>query len=375
MDATIALTQQLVKQASVTPDDQTCQEILAQHLCPLGFVQKDYSHGEVKNSYFHLERDGPLLWFVGHTDVVPPGPEDEWQYPPFSATIADGLLYGRGCADMKGSLAAWVTAIECFLEEHPDSQLSLGVMVTSDEEGPAQHGIKHVMQNLSPSDYPRWCVVGEPSSTHQLGDTVKVGRRGSLSAKITFIGKQGHIAYPHLAENPIHQSFPALQALCQTQWDHGNDYFPPTSFQISNIHAGTGANNVIPGELVVDSNFRFCTENSAESLKQKTEDILKEHNSHYRIDWHLSGNPFLTQGGALVTAMSTSIATITGITPELSTAGGTSDGRFIAPLGIELLEFGPINKTIHQINENVAVEDLMQLKAIYQALITTLSTC
>jgi succinyl-diaminopimelate desuccinylase len=371
MDSTIALAQKLIQQPSVTPDDHGCQTILWERLKPLGFTRSDHSSHDVTNSYFELNRGGPMLWLVGHSDVVPTGPESQWTYPPFLGHTDDTWLHGRGSADMKGSLAAMIVAIEQYLAQPPNGRGSLALLVTSDEEGPAQHGIKHMIEKLKINP-PQWCLVGEPSSSQQLGDTIKIGRRGSLTAEITFHGKQGHIAYPHLANNPIHGCLTALSALCQNHWDQGNDHFPPTSFQIANIQAGTGASNVIPGTLTAQANFRFSTENTADSLREKTQAILDNHTLDYTIDWHHSGNPFLTTQTTLVNAMQDAIHEHLGMRAELSTSGGTSDGRFIAPLGCELIEFGPINQTIHQIDERVSIQDLIKLTDIYRMLMLKL---
>ncbi len=373
MDDTLSLAQALIQRPSITPDDANCQQLLKERLEPLGFVCEDYSAGNVTNTYFKLDRGGPLFWFVGHTDVVPTGPEESWTYPPFSATIEDGKLYGRGAADMKGAIAAIVVAIRRFLQANLESKGSIGLVITSDEEGPATHGVKHMVEHFQQSqEIPTWTLVGEPSSSKKLGDTIKIGRRGSLTANITFEGKQGHIAYPHLADNPIHKALPGMHALCRHSWDQGNDHFPPTSFQIASIHGGASASNVIPDVVQVQCNFRFSTENTVEALIQKTQALLDEHSTQYSIEWTLNGQPFFTQPGQMITAMQSAIEVTTSIKPELSTSGGTSDGRFIGPLGGEIIEFGPCNATIHQVNEYVECDDLLSLTDIYQQLLSEL---
>ncbi len=369
-DPTIQLACELIARDSVTPDDKGCQDLLSQRLAPLGFKAEKMRFGEVDNLWLRRGDDGPLFCFAGHTDVVPPGPLTDWDSPPFEPEIRNGLLYGRGAADMKGSIAAMTIAVERFLAEQPEFDGSIAFLITSDEEGPATDGTIKVMQTLEARhekiDY---CLVGEPSSTHTVGDIIKNGRRGSLGGTLTIIGKQGHVAYPDLADNPIHRAAPALAELTAAQWDQGNEFFPPTTFQISNIHAGTGATNVIPGELDITFNFRFSTEQTVESLQQRTTEILDRHGLNYRLEWSLSGQPFLTPPGRLVNAIRDAIHDCTGIETELSTAGGTSDGRFIAPSGAEVVELGPVNATIHQINECVAIEQLKRLTDIYQGIL------
>ncbi len=373
MSPTLELAKALIARPSVTPDDAGCQALLAERLAPLGFEIEPMPFGEVSNLWAVRGHQGPLFCFAGHTDVVPPGPLESWRHPPFEPTIDDGCLYGRGAADMKGSIAAMVTAVERFLENHPEPAGRLAFLVTSDEEGPAVDGTVKVVETLSArGEKIDWCLVGEPSSARTVGDTVKNGRRGSLNGVLRVIGVQGHVAYPQLARNPVHQALPALAELAAVEWDQGNEFFPPTSFQISNIHAGTGATNVIPGELEVVFNFRFSTEQTEDSLRRRTEAILDRHGLEYQIDWSLSGNPFLTPAGALVDAARTAIHRVAGIDTELSTSGGTSDGRFIAPTGAQVIELGPVNATIHKVNECVAVEELERLSWIYQALLEEL---
>ena len=372
MTATLDLAKQLIQRPSVTPQDEKCQQIIAERLSTLGFQIEFLNFADVSNLWAVIGDDGPLFVFAGHTDVVPPGPAEEWQYPPFTATEADGFLYGRGAADMKGSLAAMITATERLLA-NKTIRGRLGFLITSDEEGIAINGTVKVIEELSARgikiDY---CLVGEPSSTDLLGDTIKIGRRGSLSGRLKVKGIQGHVAYPHLASNPIHNVLPALTALTQRQWDTGNDSFPPTSFQISNVHAGTGANNVIPESMEIDFNLRFSTELDANTIKQQINALLDRENVDYEIDWHLSGEPFLTSSDQLIAAVTQSIEKITGITTALSTAGGTSDGRFIAPTGTEVVELGPCNSTIHKVNERVSIDELEQLSHIYQCVIEQL---
>ncbi len=373
MSETLELAKALIARPSVTPDDHGCQEMLIEQLQPLGFHAEKMHFGEVENLWLRRGDSGPLFCFAGHTDVVPTGPVEQWTSPPFEPTIRDGELYGRGAADMKGSIAAFITATQRFLAAHPEPKGSIALLITSDEEGPAADGTVKVIETLEArNEKIDWCLVGEPSSTARLGDVIKNGRRGSLGATLTVIGKQGHVAYPHLAENPVHKAAFAIAELTNTYWDEGNDHFPPTTFQISNIHAGTGATNVIPGEMEVQFNFRFSTELNPEQIKQRVEEILRRHDVNYRIEWHLSGMPFLTAEGKLVDAVSGAIREVMGFETELSTSGGTSDGRFIAPTGAEVVELGPLNATIHQVNEHVNVEDLDRLSRIYEATLTRL---
>ena len=373
MDATLKLTRELISRQSVTPSDAGCQALMMARLVAMGFSCTELQFGEVSNFWAERGSEGPILVFAGHTDVVPTGPTEQWDSDPFEPSERDGLLYGRGAADMKGSLAAMITACEAFLTQHPDHSGRLGFLITSDEEGPATEGTVKVMEYLREQgktiDY---CLVGEPSSSAILGDTIKNGRRGSLGARLVIQGTQGHIAYPQLADNPIHRAMPALHALAAEHWDDGNTFFPPTSLQMSNINAGTGATNVIPGELEVLFNFRFSTEVTDTQLRQRAEAILNRFELNYQIDWTLSGQPFLTAAGALVDAAAASILATTGINTTLSTAGGTSDGRFIAPYGVQVVELGPVNDSIHKLNEHVRVADLPVLAEIYRGIIERL---
>ncbi|MEM1111013.1 MAG: succinyl-diaminopimelate desuccinylase [Pseudomonadota bacterium] len=373
MEPTQALCHELISRPSVTPLDEGCQALMMERLSAIGFRCEPMNFGDVQNFWAERGEGGPILVFAGHTDVVPTGPESEWHSPPFEPTERDGFLYGRGAADMKGSLAAMVVACEQFVAAHPDHPGRIGFLITSDEEGPAVDGTVKVVQQLQATDRAiDWCLVGEPSSTDLLGDVIKNGRRGSLNGKLTVRGVQGHIAYPHLADNPIHRLLPALHELCNERWDEGNDFFPPTSLQVSNIHGGTGASNVIPGEVVVDFNVRFCTEVTEEHLRARSAEILSSHGLEYSLDWKLSGQPFLTEPGALVQAAVDAIRDVTGTETELSTAGGTSDGRFIAPMGAQVVELGPANASIHKLNEKVRVADLPQLTEVYRGVIERL---
>ena len=364
---------QLIRCPSVTPDDAGCQEMLAERLQACGFTCRPMPVNEVTNLWAQRGTEGPLLVFAGHTDVVPTGPLEQWQSDPFEPDIRDGFLYGRGAADMKASIAAMVLANERFFTRHPAQTGRVGFLITSDEEGPAVNGTRAVVERLSAegvrADY---CIVGEPSSSECLGDVIRVGRRGSLNGSLKVRGLQGHVAYPDLADNPIHRLAPALAELAATQWDQGNAYFPPTTWQASNISAGTGATNVVPGELALSFNFRFCTEQTSESLQTRTAAILDRHGLDYRLSWQLSGEPVLTRPGALIEAVCDSITAVTGQTAEKSTGGGTSDGRFIAPTGCEVVELGPVNATIHQVNEHVAVADLEPLAEIYLGILERL---
>jgi succinyl-diaminopimelate desuccinylase len=373
MTDTLRLTEALIARPSVTPDDLDCQALMAERLKPLGFECHTLTFGPATAPVTNLwaikrGRDdaAPVLAFAGHTDVVPTGPLDQWTSPPFVPTHRDGLLYGRGAADMKTSLAAMVVATEAFVARHPDHAGSIAFLITSDEEGPSVDGTVKVCEWLQQQGQRLdACIVGEPTSVKQVGDMIKNGRRGSLSGKLRVKGVQGHIAYPHLAKNPIHLLAPALAELVTIVWDQGNDHFPPTTWQCSNIHAGPGANNVIPGDVVVDFNFRFSTESTPEGLQQRLEDILRAHGLDFHIDWTLGGRPFLTRKGPLVDAMSAAIEQVTGLTTELSTTGGTSDGRFIAQICPQVVEFGPVNASIHKIDEHVRVADIEPLKDIY----------
>lgn len=373
MSATLDLTQELISRDSITPDDKGCQPLLADRLAAIGFEIEHLRFGDTDNLWARKGTSGPVLAFAGHTDVVPTGPVENWQSPPFVPEIRDGLLFGRGTADMKGSIAAMVTACERFADSHPDNNGSIAFLITSDEEGPATDGTVKVVETLEArNEKIDWCIVGEPSSTNKLGDIVKNGRRGSLNGELTVKGKQGHIAYPHLANNPIHLLTPALTELCQVEWDQGNEDFPPTSFQISNIHAGTGVTNVIPGTAEVVFNFRYSTESTHEELQQRVETILDTHGLDYDLNWSLSGKPFRTASGALLEATQDAIRSVLGYETELSTSGGTSDGRFIAPTGAQVIELGPINATIHQVNECVSVSDLDKLSEVYEQVLINL---
>jgi len=367
---TYALARALLERASVTPHDAGCCALIAEQLAPLGFQTEILPFGEVTNLWALREggAPGPTLVLAGHTDVVPPGPLESWQSPPFEPTLtADGELVARGAADMKSSLAAFVTATEQFLHERPRFQGRLAYLITSDEEGPALDGTVQVCRELAHRGEPlTYCIVGEPTSVQTLGDMVKNGRRGTLSGRLTLFGKQGHVAYPHLAENPIHRFAPALAELAEIVWDDGSQHFPPTTWQVSNLHAGTGATNVIPGALSAAFNFRFGSVSSPESLKARLEAVLSRHALRFEIDWTLGGEPYLTLPGTLCDAMRASIQAVTGIQPELSTTGGTSDGRFIAKHCQEVIEFGPVNATIHQVNERIRVDDLEPLSQVYR---------
>jgi succinyl-diaminopimelate desuccinylase len=367
MSPTLALTKALIERASVTPSDGGCHALLAKRLEAMGFVVESLPFGEVQNFWARLGTQGPLFAFAGHTDVVPPGPSEHWDSDPFSPQVRDGVLYGRGAADMKGSIAAMVTACERFVASGRPLRGSIAFLMTSDEEGSAVNGTVKVIEVLEKrQEKIQYCIVGEPSSTSHVGDVIKIGRRGSLHGRLTVHGVQGHVAYPHLARNPIHRAMAPLDALCRERWDEGNESFPPTSFQISNIHAGKGTDNVIPGELDVAFNFRYSTALTEEAIKTRTMAILDANGLEYSLAWHLSGKPFLTQRGTLIDIVAASIKAVTGIDTECSTTGGTSDGRFIAPTGAQLLELGPCNATIHKVNENVRVADLDALSRIYE---------
>ncbi len=367
MSKTIELAQALIKIDSVTPNDKGCQALMTDHLQRSNFEISDLKFGEVDNFWAEHGSGSPVFVFAGHTDVVPVGDESKWDLDPFSAQIKDGMLYGRGAADMKGSLAAMLSASERFVTDYPDHKGTIGYLITSDEEGPAVDGTVKVCEHLNAiGQTVDYCLVGEPSATNTLGDIIKNGRRGSLNGTLTLIGKQGHIAYPHLANNPIHLAVPALNELCDELWDEGNEYFPATSFQVSNIHSGTGVTNVIPGEIEIVFNFRYSTESTHEGLQKRVCDILDKHQLEYKIDWNHSGYPFLTPKGELVSGCVDAIKKVTGVDTQLSTSGGTSDGRFIAPiLNAQVVELGPLNATIHQVNECVSAQDLDDLSDIY----------
>ena len=372
-EPTLALTRDLIACASVTPEDAGCQLLMMARLEQAGFAVEPLRFGEVDNFWATRGSSGPLLVFAGHTDVVPPGDTGQWESDPFIATEAVADLVGRGAADMKASLAAMVVACEHFVGAHPDHSGRIGFLITSDEEGPAKDGTIRVMETLKDHDEQiNWCVVGEPSSTRELGDLVKNGRRGSLNARLVIHGKQGHIAYPHLADNPIHRAMPTLNALVAEPWDQGNDFFDPTSLQISTIRAGQGVTNVIPGSVEVLFNLRFSTEVTADEIRERCETILDRGGLTYDIEWSLSGEPFLTEPGALLNAVIDSIESTTGNVPEVSTGGGTSDGRFIAPSGAQVVEVGHVNATIHQINERVKLADIPQLTKIYEGILERL---
>ena len=367
MSKTLALTEELITLSSVTPEDKGCQARMAELLQPLGFKCETIQSGAVTNLWARRGTAQPLLVFAGHTDVVPTGPLEKWTSNPFQPTHRDGKLYGRGAADMKTSLAAMIVAVEEFVATHPDHQGSIGFLITSDEEGPATDGTVVVCDQLKArGEQLDYCIVGEPTSVNKIGDMIKNGRRGTMSGKLTIKGVQGHIAYPHLAKNPIHLAMPALAELATIKWDAGNEYYLPTSWQMSNIHAGTGASNVIPGECIVDFNFRFSTASTVEGLQQGVRAVLDKHGLQYELTWIVSGHPFLTPPGTLSQALSDAISAETGLTTELSTTGGTSDGRFIAKICPQVVEFGPTNASIHKIDEHIAVVEIDPLKNIYR---------
>jgi succinyl-diaminopimelate desuccinylase len=367
MTKTLDLVKKLIRKSSITPEDKGCQEIMINRIKPLGFDVEIMSFGDVQNFYAKKGNTSPLIVFAGHTDVVPPGPRDEWKFDPFVPTEDDATLYGRGAADMKSSLAAFVVAVEEFVIENPNHLGSIGFLITSDEEGIAIDGTVKVVEALiEKKEQIDYCIVGEPTSSLKFGDTVKNGRRGSLSAKLVVNGVQGHIAYPELIRNPIHEIAPAIDTLVNTVWDEGNEYFPKTSWQISNINGGTGATNVVPGKVEVLFNFRYSTSNTADALKTRVIDILDKHKLDYTISWNHSGNPYLTEKGMLVDTISASIEDIVNVTPSISTTGGTSDGRFISTICDQVVEFGPINKSIHKINEHININDIELLKNIYK---------
>lgn len=372
-ETTLNLAAQLIACRSLTPEDSGCLPIIVERLARIGFTCEYINRGGVTNLWARRGAAAPLLCFAGHTDVVPTGPLNEWHSDPFAPVQRDGMLYGRGAADMKSSLAAFVTSIEAFVALRPEHAGSIALLLTSDEEGDALHGTLAVTEALrARNETIDYCIIGEPTAVKQLGDTVKNGRRGSLSGKLTVKGIQGHIAYPHLAKNPIHLAAPALAELAQTVWDQGNEFFPPTTWQISNIHGGTGANNVIPGKVDITFNFRFSTASTPDELKTRLSEILDRHGLSYDIVWTLGAKPFLTGRGALVDAALTAIRAETDIDAELSTTGGTSDGRFIAEICPQVIEIGPVNATIHQINECVEIAALPKLSAIYQRILEQL---
>lgn len=373
MNPTLELAAELIRRRSITPDDAGCQELLANRLAASGFTIESMPFGEVANFWATRGEEGPLLCLAGHTDVVPTGPEENWQSPPFEPTERHGRLYGRGTADMKGGLAAMVTAVETFVHEYPDHHGRIAFLVTSDEEGPARTGTRKVVETLRErGEKIDWCIVGEPSSKEQLGDLIRVGRRGSLNGVITVNGVQGHVAYPELAKNPIHVIAPALAELAGIEWDQGQPPFPPTSFQVSNFNAGTGAENVIPGVATIAFNFRYSPAHSPESLQQAVKEILERHGVDYEIEWRDSGRPFYTEPGKLTDAVDAAVETVCGRKPVHSTGGGTSDGRFIAPAGADVVELGLVNASIHQVDEWTNVGDLHQLSSIYRRILEEL---
>ena len=374
MSKTLEYAKQLIQRESVTPNDAGCQVWIKSKLDQLGFVCEPMQFGEISNLWATFGTGKHLFVFAGHVDVVPTGPVDKWHSPPFKPTISNGLLYGRGSADMKSSIAAMMVAVEQFLKKYPEPNINIAFLTTADEEGPAIDGTVKVIDRLIEDKLNiNWCLVGEPTAIDMVGDVVKNGRRGSFDGQMTIKGIQGHVAYPHLSKNPVHYATKAIDEFVNTQWDQGNDSFPPTSMQISNVKAGTGATNVSPGEYNLVFNFRFCTEQTQTSLATKTEQIFKRHNIDYDIDWSLSANPYLSKSGELTKATQAAIKKVMGFEPQLSTSGGTSDGRFIAPMGVEVLEVGPVNASIHQINENINLEQLEQLTAIYLQILINLN--
>jgi len=370
----VELATELIRRRSITPDDAGCQGLIAERLAAAGFHTESMRFGEVDNLWARHGTEGPLIVFAGHTDVVPTGPEERWRVPPFGGEIHDGMLYGRGAADMKGSVAAMVVAAERFVRAYPDHAGSIALLITSDEEGPAVDGTRRVAEALEArGETIDYCLVGEPSSVSRFGDTVKIGRRGSLTGYLTVHGIQGHVAYPQRGRNPVHELTPAQAELVSEQWDQGNEHFPPTSFQISNVHAGTGADNVVPGHADMVFNFRYSTESTAESLSHRVTQILDRHGLEYEIQWRVGGQPFLTQPGVLTEALCQAIEAVVGYRPELATTGGTSDARYIAPMGTPVVELGPLNATIHQIDERIAVADLERMAATSEGLLARLT--
>lgn len=375
LSPTVSLAQELIVRRSITPRDAGCQGLIAQRLRGLGFEIEQLGFGEVSNLWARRGQENPVFTFAGHTDVVPAGPETDWRFPPFTARIDDGMLHGRGAADMKGSLAAMVTACERFISRHPEHRGSVSLLITSDEEGEAKDGTAKVVDTLQARNQQiTWCVVGEPTSHQVVGDVIKNGRRGSLTGHLRALGRAGHVAYPQRTDNPIHHCGPLIRALASCEWDRGNDFFPSTSFQISNIGGGTGAGNMVPGHVDIQFNFRFSSEVSHSQLQSSVAEICDRHLSDYRLDWTLFGKPFLTPPGELISAVSEAIQETVDIKPELSTDGGTSDGRFIAPTGAQVIELGPVNATIHQTDEHVRIADLDDLSAIYEKVLKRLLT-
>jgi succinyl-diaminopimelate desuccinylase len=366
MSETLDLTENLLRRRSVTPADEGCQQLMTERLAAAGFHIEWLPFGSVQNFWARRGAAAPLFCFAGHTDVVPTGPLEEWRGDPFVPAVHDGMLYGRGAADMKSGLAAMLTATEDFVRRHPQHRGSIAFLITSDEEGPSVDGTRRVVQRLAErGERIDWCVMGEPSSERTVGDTIKVGRRGSLSARLTVHGVQGHVAYPHLAENPVHTLAPALAELTSRTWDQGTEHFQPTTFQVSNLSAGTGAPNVIPGELKARFNLRYSPVQTLAGLKATVEDILRRHGVRHTLEWYVSGEPFYTPPGRLCAAVADAVAQVTGTAPQLSTGGGTSDGRFIAPLGAEVVELGVVNASIHKVNECVRVADIDALHTMY----------
>ena len=372
-DPTVLLLAELVALPSVTPADAGCQDLMASRLRDLGFTTEAMPFGDVSNLWARRGSAGPVLCFAGHTDVVPPGDPDSWHTDPFEPVVQDGIMYGRGTADMKASLAAMIVAIERFVRKHPEHPGSIALLITSDEEGPARDGTLRVMQALvERNEKIDWCVVGEPSSFKTLGDTIRIGRRGSLSGMLTVTGIQGHVAYPQLADNPIRRFAPVLDAMHAETWDDGNEHFPPTSFQVVQLEAGIGAPNVTPAELYARFNFRYCTEWTHDALKARVHDIFDSYEIDYQLNWHLSGEPFLTEPGTLTEAVVGAIRDTVDIEPELSTGGGTSDGRFISPCGVDVVELGPVNASIHKVNEHVALDAVIHLTSMYERIMERL---
>lgn len=372
-DPGVLLLSELVALPSVTPADAGCQALMAGRLRAAGFATEDMPFGDVSNLWARRGTDGPVLCFAGHTDVVPPGDPTGWHTDPFEPVIKDGVMYGRGTADMKASLAAMVVAIENFVTKHPDHAGSIALLITSDEEGPARDGTLRVMEVLvERQERIDWCVVGEPSSLATLGDTIRIGRRGSLSGMLTVAGVQGHVAYPQLADNPIRRFAPVLDAMHAETWDNGNEHFPPTSFQVVQLEAGIGAPNVTPAELYARFNFRYCTEWTHDALKSRVHEIFDSYEIDYRLDWHLSGEPFLTEPGTLTEAVVGAIRDTVDVEPVLSTGGGTSDGRFISPCGVDVVELGPVNASIHKVNEHVSLDAVTQLTLMYERIMERL---
>lgn len=373
MTATLDLLQDLIRRPSVTPKDEGCQDVITKRLTSLGFKEERLNFADTENIWLRRGTAQPLFVFLGHTDVVPPGPLDQWDSPPFEPTLKNGKLYGRGTADMKGGIAAFITAVERFLTKHPGHKGSIAIILTSDEEGIATNGVVKVVEVLEArNEKIDWCLVGEPSSDKRIGDVIRVGRRGSLNGKLSVKGIQGHVAYPELALNPIHTFAPALKELTEEVWDKGNNNFPPTSLQISNINSGTGAENIIPGHVDVQFNLRFCTELDEQTIKQRTHAILDKHGLKYDLQWRLSGNPFLTKQGELIAAAHAAIKSVTGYETKDDTGGGTSDGRFIAPTGAQVIELGALNESIHKVNEHIGVQELAVLSEIYEQILVNL---